>query len=59
MVFQAKLQTNLSPKALLDYFFKSIYSFTFGCVASSLLCGLSLVAVHRLLIAEASLAVEH
>ena len=59
MVFQAKLQTNLSPKALLDYFFfKSIYSFIFGCVVSSLLCRLSLVAAHRLLIAEASLVVE-
>ena len=59
MVFQAKLQTDLSPKALLDYSFKSIYSFTFGCVASSLLCGLSLVVMHRLLAAEASLAAEH
>ena len=55
MVFQAKLQTNLSPKALLDYFFKSIYSFICGCVASPLLYGFSVVAVHRLLIPGASL----
>ena len=55
MVFQAKLQTNLSPKALLDYFFKSIYSFICGYVASPLLYGFSVVAVHRLLIPGASL----
>ena len=33
--------------------------FIFGCAGSSLLCGLSVVAAHRLLIAVASLIAEH
>ena len=33
--------------------------FIFGCMGSSLLCGLSLLAVHGLLIAVASLFAEH
>ena len=37
-----------------------IYSFVFGCAESSLLCGLfSLIAVHGLLIAVASLVAKH
>ena len=38
---------------------KKNYLLIFGCAGSSLLCGLSLVAVHGLLTAVASLVAEH
>ena len=43
------------------FFNELIFKISFGCAGSSLLCewGYSLVAVLRLLIAVASLAVEH
>ena len=52
----------LKKLIIICFFLKNtfIYSFVFGCAESSLLCGLfSLVAVHGLLIAVASLVAKH
>ena len=43
----------------LSVFTRLFLILTFGCAGSSLLCGLSLVAVQRFLIAVASPVAEH